>query len=342
MQLINKIKNNVKKIPVVGPSLTQLWRFYSKCFNQNSNSLTPEKAYYQSLSEEARKLGLLVVVNSDSIDVVSGDKAVRINKARHSFYALDIINNFEYYFSAVQSVKNNNFSLVDYSQPRYHDVNGFDLHPVFFSSLAEPVVTTRQYCEFAELKPGNIVIDLGGYSGLCAIMMKELVGLEGRVITVEADNDNYASLVKNCTLYKKITNCDVEILYGAVFNHNNGVTFSQEGNMGASAIEFVGEGRGNIVSVPSYTLHHIAEKFNVSHIDFIKCDVEGAEAVIFDDDKFFEKYRPKIIIEAHYAMGGEKISQGIHRLEKYGYSLSELRQDGLNVDVPLVACIPRG
>lgn len=341
MQLIcNKIQKIIKEIPVIGPSLVRMSKTYSRIFNQSPTSLTPEEAYYQSLNEDAKKLGLGVAVNSDSIDVINGDRVVRVNRRRHNFYTPDIINNFEYYFSAVQPVLNNGFRMVDYSQPKYHDVVGFDLQPIFFSSFAEPVVTNKQYADFAQLKQGDTVIDLGGYSGLCAIMLKDIVGKEGRVITVEADADNYSSLLKNCNLYKKITGCDIEILYGAIFNHNNGVAFSQEGNMGSSAIDYVGEGRGNRVSVPSFTLSKIAELFNISRVDFIKCDVEGAEAVIFEDDNFFAKYNPRIIIEAHYAFGSESINNGIHRLEKYGYSLREVRQDGLNVDVPLIACTP--
>ena len=43
------------------------------------------------------------------------------------------------------------FLLVDFSKAKFHDVVGFDLIPVMFPALSEPISTTQQYLEFADL-----------------------------------------------------------------------------------------------------------------------------------------------------------------------------------------------
>jgi FkbM family methyltransferase len=70
-------------------------------------------------------------------------------------------------------------------------------------------------------------------------------------------------------------------------------------NMGSSAVSIVGEHRGTISQVSSFTLNTIAKKYNLQKIDFIKCDIEGAESVVFKDSELFNKYRPRIVIELH-------------------------------------------
>ena len=45
--------------------------------------------------------------------------------------------------------------------------------PVFFNSLSEPIVTAKQYNDFANLSEESIAIDLGAYSGLTSILMDQ-------------------------------------------------------------------------------------------------------------------------------------------------------------------------
>jgi FkbM family methyltransferase len=210
--------------------------------------------------------------------------------------------------------------------------------PVYFPSLAEPVITTQQYLDFANLQEGSAVIDLGAYSGLTSIIFKEAVKASGTVIAVEADAQNIIGIQKNLSLYKKITNNPIELIYGAVWSHNNGLNFSSEGNMGSSASEIVGNGRGYNLTVESYTLSKIAAISKLEQINFIKCDVEGAENVIFEDKNFFSKFRPRIIIETHFINGIETTGKCIEDLESLGYRCRRIIQKG--VQLPLLECHP--
>ena len=81
-------------------------------------------------------------------------------------------------------------NIVDFSTPRWHWVTGFELFPILFPSFVEPVVTTHQYIEFAELKKEAVVIDLGAYSGLTSILFDMAIPSGGQVIALEADSQN--------------------------------------------------------------------------------------------------------------------------------------------------------
>ncbi len=140
----------------------------------------------------------------------------------------------------------------------------------------------------------------------------------------------------NFKLYKQINGRKIEFLAGAIWKDSNGMNFSNEGNMGSSAVSIVGESRGSIKFVNSFTLSDIADKFYLNKIDFIKCDIEGAEALIFEDEFFFNKYKPRIIVEPHIVNGVLTTDKVMSDLEKHGYKFNLIEQNGY--DLPLLEC----
>lgn len=266
-----------------------------------------------------KKDGLSIKKHKLFFDIITNDgRCIRISR-KHKVYLSDIINSFEYYFTAVYPIEIDGIRLVDYSTPRFHEISGYDLHPIIFPSFAEPMVTSTQYLEFAKLSNGSIVLDLGAYSGFTSILFDQRVGKDGRVIAVEADEINIKYIKKNFFLYEKITGKKIELLEGAVWENNDGLIFSNEGNMGSSAVSIVGEHRGTISRVSSFTLNEIAGKYNLQNIDFIKCDIEGAESVVFKDSEFFNKYRPRIVIELHMIGASNTFQACVDQLSKFGY-----------------------
>ncbi len=291
------------------------------------------------LQKSAAEKGIQIKMAAHYLDFVQQDKIVRIS-LKHFVYGPDIISSYAYYFGAVESVTFNSYKLVDYSAPKYHDVAGFDLMPVYFPSFAEPIHTTRQYLEFAQIKPGDAVIDLGAYSGLTSILFKELTGKSGRVVAVDADEQNIFAIRKNFEMYKTITRNEIDLFRGAIWNHNDGLDFSSEGNMGSAASETVGRNRGNNMPVRSFTLSSLADMAKLDAVDFIKCDVEGAEAVIFGDRKFFERFLPRIIVETHVVGNQETTEKCVADLERCGYVCKRVKQP--EVTLPLIECYPPG
>lgn len=76
----------------------------------------------------------------------------------------------------------------------------------------------------------------------------------------------------------------------------------------------------------------------MSRVDFVKCDIEDAEAMIFDNESFFRRFRPRIIIETHLVNGVLTNRQCIDALSRHGYRCEPIEQ--LGVTLPLLACAP--
>jgi FkbM family methyltransferase len=284
-----------------------------------------------------RKTGVKIGRAPKHIDFLRGDKTVRLNK-RHSVYSGDIMAGFDYYFDSVEPTKEDGRRIVDFSTPKFHKVTGFELMPIHFPSLAEPLETTNQYIQFAGLKPGDTVLDLGAYSGLTSILFKDIVGKDGRVVAVEADLKNLISLRTNIQEYQRISGMHIDCIQEAIWNHSRGVRFSTEGNMGSAASSIVGLGRGELRLIKSTTLSGIVDTLKLTKVSFVKVDIEGAEGVIFEDLDFFTKFLPRIIVEAH-SVGGQLTTEKVMKdLSKFGYEFNVLAQPG--VKFPLIECAP--
>lgn len=294
--------------------------------------------YNYIISIKYRNKGYLVITERSIYRIVNQNREIWLSK-RHAVYLEDTIKNFNFYFDGVVPVNVSSRLVVNYSLPAWHEVKSFSEMPVFFPAVAEPVITTKQYVDFACLKEGAVVLDLGAYSGLTSIIFSNAMNNKGRVIAVEADETNYYSCEKNISLHNKFYGGGVELLYSAVWKNCDGVEFSVEGNMGSSVVDMVGQGRAKKIKVPSVTLNQIAEQFDLSKIDFIKCDIEGAEREIFDDAAFFQKYRPKIMVECHHVAGDLTAAHVEKVLNKYGYTCQLV--DQLGYPLPLLMCAPK-
>ena len=269
--------------------------------------------------------------------IINDNRAIKL-AYKHKLYIDNIVNSFEFYFSAVKPLVINGWSIVDYSTPRFHQVIGYDLHPVMFASLAEPVNTIDQYLDFAELKDGDVALDLGAYSGLSAIFFREMVGKSGRVIAVEPDPVNLNTVITNLAYYQRLIKKEIEVLAGAVWEHNDGIDFSMESSMGSTAVQYVGR-RADCAIVPTYTLSKIAEMYDLKKIDFIKCDIEGGETVVFKDLEFFKKFKPRIIIEAHNIREVSVVHEVVAQMSALGYRVRLAKQENFD-ELPLVECYP--
>ena len=256
-------------------------------------------------------------------------------KLSHAIYFNDVLDNFYFYFTSVYPKKINGYNVVDYSKPDYQKVKGFDKFSILFSSFAEPVSTIRQYLNFANLKAGDVAIDIGAYSGLSSIIFKEKVSKAGQVIAIEADPLNFESLIINTNNFKKIKNSQIHCIKAAFWSHNKGISFSSEGHMGSSASDFIGSDRGEKVFIPTVTLKEIINLYNLKKISFIKCDIEGGE-LEFINDSLLQKYLPRLVIECHIVNNSSTEHECTRKLLSYGYNVKKVTQVGY--PLPLLFC----
>ena len=268
------------------------------------------------------------------------ERVIRVAR-NNAVYVLDMMRSFDYYFESTNSVEarrigGDRIDLVDFSTPRFHQISGFTDFPVMCSSLAEPFVTTQQYLDFAALQTGDVVIDLGSYSCLTSIAFSKAVGGEGRVVALEPDPLNFQCCKVNLLQYQQNTgSANIDLLNVAVSNTESFLEFSSEGSMGSSASNLVGTFRGRVTKIPCRTLGEIAKSSALKRVDFVKMDIEGSEqSVVESSQEFFERFRPRVIIEPHFVAGVLTDAPVMAALTKYGYTCSVIPQTG--VDLPLI------
>lgn len=295
------------------------------------------------VAEEFRKSPYSLRNDGDHLTIVDevGRREIWLSRA-NTVYAPDMANSFEYYFSSVESELRDGISVVDFSVPREHKLVGFDDFPLVFPSLAEPHQTCSQYLDFAELKPGDVVIDLGGYSGTTAIEFSKAVGPEGLVIVAEPDPVNANACRENFSRHATVNDLENIVLEEAAVSDQAGtISFSAEGAMGASSVDIVGDYRGDVIEVAAVTLADLIEKHAIDRLAFLKIDIEGAETgVIRTSETVLRSLRPRVVIEPHIVGGELNAAELTGLLEGYGYSCQTIEQFG--VTLPLVTATPQG
>ena len=308
------------------------------------SDVRPTLFYYRA-DEQARD-GLRVRKSGDVLEVINdrSRKLLRIS-ARNAVHLPDMIESFEYYTGSAAPVAfryhGDVYQLTDFSTPRLHNVSGFEDFPVMCPSSTEPFSTTLQYLDFAQLKPGGNVIDLGTYSALTAIAFSKMVGPTGRVLALEPDPINFQSAEYNLAMHKKLNGLDnVTLTAMAASGVDGELELSSEGTMGSALVSIVGGYRGVTVKVQARTLMSLASEFNLETVDFVKIDIEGAELfVVPQSADFLARYKPRLIIEGHDVNGTSTIGPIVNFLQSVGYATTVEDQPGLTLS--LIAAEPK-
>ena len=295
-------------------------------------SVPVQQTRYRAHAELAARHGVEVTFCSDCIEVSRGQSTIRIHKF-HIIYLNAVIRYFDFYWESVEPRNEFGKQVCDFTPERYHRVHGFDLMPVVFPSLAEPVSTIKQYLDFAALEEGQTVIDLGAYAGLSSILFRLAVGSNGRVVALEPDPLNHRCASLNLDLFKRLTGLGVELLNIAVWTDDAGVDFSADGCMGSSAVEFIGS-RGEQLHVPSISLDQLLDSCEIGTVDLLKCDIEGAESRIFRDSARLSGSVKKMVIETHTPYDVPTSDALVPQLQEAGFDCELVRQYG--VDLPLL------
>ena len=139
-----------------------------------------------------------------------------------------------------------------------------------------------------EVKPGDIVIDCGAYTGNTTLYFSQKTGLGGHVYGFEAARDVFSQYVKNIG---HIKNCTP--IRSAVSKENGTATFG-----GPPASASIGQQGEEVTTV---ALDDFISKNNIPRVDFIKMDVEGAEAdVLLGASKLIKQFRPKMALSIYH------------------------------------------
>lgn len=176
------------------------------------------------------------------------------------------------------------------------------------------------------VRAGDTCIDIGANLGYYARTISRLAGPAGRVYAVEP----VAPIRK--VLSRNLRRCgNTEILpfaLGAAAGPiRMGNDSARENGYFGTGRNFVNEGGGRSDVEFSAEMRRGSELFaRLPRLDFIKCDIEGYEAVVMEEMRpLLERFRPTVLIET----GGEnrpRIVRLFTRLGYAGYTLDRGRE----------------
>lgn len=147
-----------------------------------------------------------------------------------------------------------------------------------------------------EIKPGDIVIDVGANIGYYTLIFAKLVGKTGKVIAFEPEPKNFQLLKKNIAI-NELTNVIIEQKIVSDKNEKIKLFLADSGIVGHRINPI--KNTTNFIEVDSVTLDNYLQINNLNKkINFLKIDVEGAEMQVLEGAKcILENHDLKIFTE---------------------------------------------
>ena len=158
------------------------------------------------------------------------------------------------------------------------------------------------------IKEGDTVLELGAHIGYISLFFSKLVGKNGKIYVFEPGANNLPYTRENIA-NSKIKN--IELIEKAVSDTNGIATFYLENITGQSnslvkdyrvtkkiqATTFV-DLKKKAVEVETIRLDDFVKQKNISRIDFIKIDIEGAEYMAINGmQNILQEFMPTMMIE---------------------------------------------
>ena len=166
--------------------------------------------------------------------------------------------------------------------------------------------------KYLNVKKGDIVFEVGAYIGYHAMRLSEFVGDTGKVIAIEAVPANFDIMKKNIELnnIKNITLLDM-----AIWNSKGVISMNTDEHQKNSAVGGVVSSK-NKIKLPCNTIDNICKDLNISKVDFVRIQINGAELQALQGMEKTIKQKPKLLVAVPY-MNKDKV---IGLLESKGYS----------------------
>ena len=162
-------------------------------------------------------------------------------------------------------------------------VQTFDLEQ--YRSTGPPEVAAR---------PGDTVIDGGGYWGDTALYFAQLVGPTGRVVSYEFEPSNLRALDYNLSLNPQLAQ-RIDVVASALWDQAREEVNVHPFGPGTS-VRPDGEARAS-----TDTIDALVARGDVERVDFIKLDIEGAELhALRGAEATLRRFRPRLAIAAYH------------------------------------------
>jgi len=171
-------------------------------------------------------------------------------------------------------------------------------HEVLYTIVAD----FNFYQHFYKVKKDDVVIDAGANCGHLSIFFSRAAKANGMVYAFEPDRFNIKKIIDNIALNPDLDN-NIKIVDLLLWDKNEEVDFYEAGTVGSSAVWIPDATlcvKKNAVRIDDWIA-----KNNISKIDFIKMDIEGAEIEALDGCvKTLLELKPNFAIASYHVVKG--------------------------------------
>lgn len=195
----------------------------------------------------------------------------------------------------------------------------------FIDGRYEPMKTEAL---LAQLREGDVVVDVGAHTGYYTVIASKLVGTTGKVFAFEPRPVN-ASLLRNHLKVNGIDN--VTVFEKAVSSSTGEALFDVSRGTGRGRLSDTGE-----LPVETRSLDELLDQSHIDEPTFLKIDVEGGEVgVLAGAKRLIDEGRPRILVATH----SDETHQSVTRfLDENRYDYSILDPGGESGDTEILAC----
>lgn len=167
-------------------------------------------------------------------------------------------------------------------------------HEIYYDGVYMDIINVLD-----KTKTDPIIVDVGGNIGITTQHFREHAK---KVYTIEPSQENFEALKAN----KENNGWDnVEIFKFAVSNEDGEATINRNRNnhtMNSIVAVYNDQVKGDSETVPTKKLTTFFKENNITHVDFMKFDIEGGEELVLPSEDFEEasKIIDNIEIEFHF------------------------------------------
>ena len=176
------------------------------------------------------------------------------------------------------------------------------LGPLRGDGLARRDIASGIYERVHRLQPGEVVLDLGAHIGWFTRHAATAVGPAGLVFAYEPEPRNFACLeaMTSDMPHVLVKNCALSVGDGATL-----LAMNEEITAGHSRFFAAPNARRIVARTTSLD----ALTTELPRVDFVKMDIEGAEAEVLEHGvAFLQRHRPRLAIEVDSADNGRRVA----------------------------------
>ena len=177
------------------------------------------------------------------------------------------------------------------------------------------------------VKPGDIVIDVGSWIGDFAAYSSVKVGNNGKVYAFEPTDETFKILEKTAKL-----NGNIIPIKKGLSNQNTNVSLFID-NTGSSGSNSMMNKESNddfikaLNKVETIRLDDFVRENNLSHVDFIKADIEGFERYMLEGaQETLRKFAPKLAICTYHLPDDPEVIAALIKKANPAYNIVQKRK----------------